>query len=464
MKISKYDKIVTFFISFSILTLGCSKSFLDEKPSSDIIQPTTLDEFHLLLENIDATTYTNALSTLAADEYEYISYEDWQSARNATERNSYLWARDLFEEQENIDDWNKPYESIFYSNNILDGLDGIVVNQGNSARWEFIRGWALFNRAYAYYDLARNFSAVYDAETAPSALGLPIKLNPSIDDIVPRSTLEETYKRIIEDLAIATRLLDGSLSLNRNRPSKIACHALFARIYLSMRDYDKAEKHADSSLALHDNLIDYNTVNLTSATPFTIRNEELLYRSHTVLSYPSIVTVSANTYINVPTELIELYDANDLRLQVFFAQRPNGTYIRKRGYNGSGNYPFTGLATDELYLIKSECAARRGDIGTSLKFLNDLLIKRHKENEFEPVAVSNQEELMAKIILERRKELVWRGLRWDDLKRLNMEGANISLSRELNGQTYTLNPHDPRYVFPIPANEINFSGIEQNIR
>ena len=45
-----------------------------------------------------------------------------------------------------------------------------------------------------------------------------------------------------------------------------------------------------------------------------------------------------------------------------------------------------------------------------------------------------------------------------------MEGANITLKRDLDGTIYTLPPNDPRYVMPIPQDEINLSHIEQNAR
>ena len=71
---------------------------------------------------------------------------------------------------------------------------------------------------------------------------------------------------------------------------------------------------------------------------------------------------------------------------------------------------------------------------------------------------------MALILLERRKELLMRGLRWMDLKRLNMEGAAITLTRTVNGQVYTLPPNDLRYALPIPEDVIAISGMQQNPR
>jgi len=68
------------------------------------------------------------------------------------------------------------------------------------------------------------------------------------------------------------------------------------------------------------------------------------------------------------------------------------------------------------------------------------------------------------VLQERRKELVWRCLRWDDIKRLNKEGKGIVLSRRLGDAVYKLEPNTPGYVFNIPQDEINRSGIIQNIR
>ena len=125
---------------------------------------------------------------------------------------------------------------------------------------------------------------------------------------------------------------------------------------------------------------------------------------------------------------------------------------------------FTGLATDEIYLIKAECLARKNQVSEALTVLNTLLENRYKTGEFVPLSAATPTEALNKILLERRKELVWRSLRWTDLKRLNKEGANITLYREINSNHYTLPPNDPKYVFPIPDDEILLSNIDQNNR
>ena len=150
---------------------------------------------------------------------------------------------------------------------------------------------------------------------------------------------------------------------------------------------------------------------------------------------------------------------------MFFSKHTGGDgYYVKRSYNGSGVTPFTGLAVDELYLIKAECLARVGEVGEAMKVLNSLLVYRFPPDKFEPLQATDAADALATILLERRKTLVYRALRWDDLKRLNKEGANITLTRVLDGEVFTLPPNDPRYVFNIPDDEIAASGITQNRR
>lgn len=444
--------------------LGCKRDFLNAKPSTDILQPNSLADLEALLYSI--LPYTSpGLPTLSADEYQFISYPVWQSARRATERNAYLWARDIFEGETAGQDWSAPYQAIFYTNNVLAGLDRIRAGEKDLERWNSLRGIALFKRAFAYYELVSCFSKAYDPATAATDLGVPIKLSPSIDDIVPRSSVQQTYDQIIADLTAALPLLSAELPGSiRDKPSKIAAHALFARIYLSMRRYESAEAHADAALVLYDRLIDYNTISQTSNEPFSKTNDELIYFKMVSAVYSSITTVN-NTYTRINPTLISSYETNDLRALVYFARQNDGQYTMKYQYAGAtGVYAFSGLACDELYLIKSECAIRRHDIQTSLRYLNNLLIKRFKTNSYSPVSNLSEADILKKILLERRKELVWRNIRWSDLKRLNLEGADITLTRTLNGQTYTLAPNDPKYIFPIPSEEIALSGIAQNIR
>ncbi|HTM98670.1 MAG TPA: RagB/SusD family nutrient uptake outer membrane protein, partial [Pedobacter sp.] len=90
---------------------------------------------------------------------------------------------------------------------------------------------------------------------------------------------------------------------------------------------------------------------------------------------------------------------------------------------------------------------------------------RYKTGTYLPYTIGNTINVLALILAERRKELICRGTRWMDLKRLNLEPANATtLTRNVNGLTYTLLPNSKRYALPIPDEEILISGLPQNIR
>ena len=128
-------------------------------------------------------------------------------------------------------------------------------------------------------------------------------------------------------------------------------------------------------------------------------------------------------------------------------------------------FPFTGLATDELFLTRAECYARDSNSSAALADLNTLLRHRFASGTFIPVSAPSPAAALDSILLERRKELPFRGLRWTDLRRLNLDGANITIHRSLNGTPYTLSPNSNLYTLPIPPDVLNDNpGMIQNTR
>ncbi|HEU0228655.1 MAG TPA: RagB/SusD family nutrient uptake outer membrane protein, partial [Arachidicoccus soli] len=114
------------------------------------------------------------------------------------------------------------------------------------------------------------------------------------------------------------------------------------------------------------------------------------------------------------------------------------------------------------YLIRSECYIRNNKIAQGLNDLDTLLIKRYKSGTFSPLAISSQSEALNLVLNERRKEMVLRGMRWMDIKRLNKGGANITLKRVENRTTYSLQPNANFYALPLPVDIIQITGMQQN--
>lgn len=448
----------------SLLFSSCSRSFLEEVPNSSILTPKSVDDFQRLLDNFEIIGKTLALPQLASDEYFIISLTHWQSARTAVERNSYIWDKDIYGGEVNIKDWNDPYSSIYYCNNIIQEIDKLIVGGEIPADYKDVYGQALFQRAKVYYDLVKNYSVPFDKSTQESDLGIPLRLDPSIDYTLARATVKECYDQIFEDInqALINLKFVGPLP-ERNRATKLSAFALLSRIYLYRREYKQAGDYADSVLNRYNKLIDYNQVPTNKNTPFSTTNDELIMYSSTV-SYNNSTQRNPYGDVFVDTTLINMYNKDDLRKAIYFIEKENGFYTVARGYNGSGLTPFNGFAVDEVLLNKAECLVRSADLSSASELLNRLLEKRYKTGTFKPIVFNSSQEGLRVVLEERRKELVWRALRWDDIKRLNKEGANIGLRRVLGGKEYVLEPNSARYTFNIPQDEINRSGITQNER
>ncbi len=199
----------------------------------------------------------------------------------------------------------------------------------------------------------------------------------------------------------------------------------------------------------------------TPTLTITLPNPEAIIQS-SQLSYGVFYATTCFT----DSVLYNSYNVNDLRKTVFFkAGSTSGTYFF-RGQYSSSTYEFIGIAVDEMYLTRAECYARLGNTGAAMNDLNTLMIKRWKNTVPYPTfTATNADDALIQILTERRKELLVRGIRWTDLRRLNQDSRFAkTLTRVLNGVTYTLPPNDPRYTLLIPLDEIQLQGEPQNPR
>lgn len=440
---------------FAVLCLiGCNDNFLETRPSKALVVPTSLTDFQSLLDNSWVMNMGPAFNPIS--DGDFIFSDEALSVLSTQNRNSYLWKPNIYEGTTfSNNDWDLPYQQIFYSNVILDGLKEMKPDTTN--QYKQISGSALFFRAMAYYNLIQNFSVPYAKQTANKDPGVPLALTADVTVVLPRSTIQKNYDQIIADLLEARELLPD-LGIPVTRPGKVAANALLSKVYLAMEDYESAFVYADEALQIKNDLIDYNTLTPSSANPFPFPfqqpNNEIIFYQRSSNNFAS----SSNVFVD--DELYNSYDTTDLRQRIF--------YTDEKGYKGSycgSTYQFPGIATDELYLIRAECSARSGSPTAALKDLNILLRSRYKTNSFSEYHLTDQEGILRLILHERRKELVARSLRWTDLRRLNKDSRfQATLNRTYQGISYSLPPNSTRYTFPIPDTEIAGSGIEQNRR
>lgn len=450
-------RICVYLILILCSVTSCKKDWLDKKRNIALIVPTTLSDMRLLLNNnMVVNQGCIGIAEFSSDNYYFVdaNYQallDFQKAATT-------WQQQIFTNVTQVNEWNIAYQQVLYANVILEGLLKIDRNTGNQVEYDDIKGGALFLRARAFYYLAQNFSKPYDEQTAGADPGIPLRLISDVNAPTTRSTNQQTYQQIEGDLTNALGLVKPTQVLKTDA-SKQAVNGMLARYYLSIGKYDKAFSCADNCLKVYSTLLDYNTIKPAATYSFVQFNDDVIFHEVMNMNYGAFSTTGS-----VDTLLYQSYDNNDLRRSLYYKARTDGTMRYWGSYVGN-TIPFTGIATDEILLTRAECYARRGNADAAMADLNTLLMKRFKTGTFQPLTATNADEALAIVLSERRKELVYRGVRWIDLRRLNKDARfAITLSRKENGQIYTLPPNDPRYTLPIPDYIINQTGIAQNAR
>ncbi|MCY4779260.1 RagB/SusD family nutrient uptake outer membrane protein [Sphingobacterium sp. UT-1RO-CII-1] len=445
-----------FIFLISLLSFGC-KDYLDLKPDAKMAVPKTLEHADLLLN--DYGTLNNgypSLSDIGTDDY-YLKDSDWKSLSQEDERVTYNWSAQILTM---TTQWQNPYKTVYLANQVLDILKDVDKNQ-NQAKYDKVWGGAHFFRAFAFHQVARNFTLPYRPETAKQEMGIPLRLTPGLDYKSVRSSLEDTYQQIIADYKEALQYLPNREPVVA-RPHKAAAHAGLARVYLDMQDYEKAYIYAEESLSIYEELLMYEDINPVLSYPFQRFNKEVLF--------PAVSLISAaigQNFGRISPDLYNSYSEHDYRKRLYFRAHTaeSGAYVFKGSYNNNAGMSFLGLTTSEVYLIKAEAGVRIGKVDEALIAINTLLKSRIDADYFAPITESDDDRLLKLILDERRKELVFRGSRWADLKRLNQdERFKKRLTRSLNGQIYTLEPNSLKYAHLLPNMVITESGMPQNKR
>ena len=384
------------------------------------------------------------------------------------------------------DIWQDTYKAIDRANYVYDIVPGFFEgNSGNSLRAE-----CLFIRAFGHFHLMQFFALPYDNSTVDN-LGVPIRTQgiKTIEQAsvtVSRSTVQQVYTKIIEDLRASIPNLPVTRSpyfLNQ-----WAGKALLARVYFQQQNYEQAFAQAQDviqnsgySLDRQDFvfLVDDNEGNrkkfrgfelseVNSRLQVLVRSVDVKYADAELSAYNSSIVSTENifslyspgTAVNRGASYTKSYRTNsnytpqfqyNQALMSLLAETPSDKrYISWVGVqagdnNDAGNYipkfnydfmhsPV--LALNEMYFIAAEAAALKSTPNTELarQYLN--LIQERAD-------VPQTSFSLTILRLERRKELLAQGLRLGELKRLR--------SDNIRGLSW----NDERLLFQIPDTESN---------
>lgn len=234
-------KQIKIFLAASILLLatGCSKDFLDVKPTNagdaNTSIQTAADAKRVLIGLMSNLTSSNYYGR------NFIMYGDAKGGDfTIYSQGRGLDALYTFDHAPSSGSysgfWSQIYHTILQANSIISSIDELK-NAGSTEDFDTYLGQALTARAMMYFDLVRLYGKPYSQDK--SSYGVPNIIAPLTASAQPlRASVEENYTQILKDLTDAAPLLpksrtNGTLNYYANK-------ALQARVYLSMEKYAEA--------------------------------------------------------------------------------------------------------------------------------------------------------------------------------------------------------------------------------
>ena len=188
-------------------------------------------------------------------------------------------------------------------------------------------------------------------------------------------------------------------------------------------------------------LLNYNAYATYTLMPVYDLNPEVLWQRAAVSGSPTFMLYSA--------DLKTYFNASDIRYEFLTVTNNNG--LGRASLPGVYNF---GITFPEMYLTRAELLAREGKFNEAMLVVNMLRKNRIRTAAYADQSAVSAEDALVKVLAERRRELAYSGLRWFDMKRLDLEGR-ISEVKRINPTTQavdaTLPPHSPKYTFEIPV-------------
>lgn len=350
--------------------------------------------------------------------------------------------------------WDNCYGVIALANIIIN--TDLSTLSGDAAYGEHMQGSAYFLRAIAHYDLVR----FYGQQHSGGSLGVPIVTTFKGEDLFPaRNSVTEVKNAIMADLEMAYTLMDTQFD-DKHLVSKMAAPALLSRVALYFGEWDRARSAAETvinsgiySILEADAYVGSWATKKNANSIFELAFSSTDNRGSNALSYIYRTQDNGSGYgdLQVMPEIESLYEEGDVRAGILGYQ---GARLRNMGkypdINGWDNIPI--IRYEEVILNYAEALAESGNSSAALEQLTALTSKRN--------ATAYTSATKSNILLERRKELIFEGFRWDDLMRTSSAIESYGTLMELLA---TYNYPNNVFAYPIPAAELNAnSNIEQN--
>ena len=502
-----------YWLLVCLLTVSCS-DFLEPASQSDLIPRdiTAMNEILLgqaypnVEENHDyfAGNYMNAMLALLDDDISYApfapsSHDIVFSAQAFSTEMVYTWQPDMYKQiQENgsglrwLNAWGNVYKRVLGANAVLDYVDGV---DGTEQEKAGVKAQALALRAHYFFYLVNLYGVPYNYDK--ESPGIVLKINSGLENkSVPRSSVAETYDRILKDLLEAERLY-LSLPLASQwkkdfRTSLPMVQLLLSRVYLYMENWNKAAEYAAKVM---NDYAQFSLVNLNQVAGYynfcSMDCSEAIWVYGSLKDYHYLIEnkhISSEGFpymMAASVDLVNSFKPGDLRkekllIEEIFKMSDQEAYYRPYAKIGVGDWESITSAYEplhnqefarsyrlaEAYLNFAEAVVmmyKQGDasrLTEAYNTLNTLRINRLTPDTYREVSESDPDKLLEFVRDERRRELCFESHRWFDLRRYGMPKIKhkyvlgYSSQGTINERTYVLEEKDAGYTLPLMPSTI----------
>ena len=348
----------------------------------------------------------------------------------------------------NLNLWSSAYKIIYMTNALLEGIESSE-NISEDVRIR-LEGEAKFVRAFTYFYLVNLYGEV------PLILTTDYRVN----TLAARDSEEQIYQLIIDDLQTAADVLGNDyFQEGRTHVNRYTAVAFLARVNLYLENWEQAEALSSEIISnnekfkILENLDEVFLANSREAiwqlsptgggTFFTNTNEGSTFIIHPFFSVLSHLKLTEN--------FVESFESEDNRLThwVNFHSRLSVYYPFKYKIKNSSDavteYSMV-LRLAEQYFIRAEARAMLDNLQGAIADLDRIRGRAGLELLADANPEIEKEDLLIKIIEERKKELFaeW-GHRWLDLKRTGTAGEILDIQSPMWQDTDVL--------YPIPESE-----------
>lgn len=455
------------------LLVSCN-DFVDVVPKGNTI-PETVDDLGKMMAD-GCMSLTNPFASFSYSNFFIESYSDDYTAsenpnsvyytvhKNTTMfANILTWEEYIFSIAEDDYNWNGFYHSNYVANYVLANID--EVEEGIDYQRDEVKGQALVHRAMNFFLLVNLYAKQYDAATAETDLGVPLILEPDINNQYPRETVAKVYGQILDDLNEALTLLTVDVPEYNNVPGRATAYALRARVHLWMQNYDQAYADATEALKLRSEIIDYNTCSqlMPGIPAYGINGYSTIPQTNPEIMYSRYRTEGSNMQFS--QKMLDIIDTeNDLRYTLFYGSYEAAGILDPKSWTRINH---SGINVSEVWLTKAEAALRKStpDIDEAIEALDYVRDRRYLNQNY-TAAPTDPDDLLVEILNERRREITFTEMSFLDHKRQNADPTTARpMERTVWGETYTLPVDDPRWQLAIPLNVCDLNPLlEQNER